>query len=211
MKSSINAFEFLKVFNPRIARGKFFIVSQFRMTCSHKECASHRLGRRADGNEAIPGRVNAEWSEAWKCLPCPLRNTAAFQKIERLPRNHHRQRSKHGNIDMLANTCALRLVYGRHYTDNAEHWSTKIGHRNPNPDRRVLRFAGRVHHSALSLDDRIHGLCRARIIVAAEARNGAINKPRIHFMQPAIAHAEAIESPTAVIFDQYIALFHEVG
>ena len=30
-------------------------------------------------------------------------------------------------------------------------------------------------------------------------------------MQPAIAHSKAIEGPTAVIFNQYIALFHEVG
>ena len=112
---------------------------------------------------------------------------------------------------MLADAGALGLVYGRQHTHNSEHWSTKIRHGNSNANGRVLRFAGCVHHSALSLDDRIHSFGRARIIVAAKAGNGTINKPRIHFVQPAIAHSKAIKRPTAVIFNQYIALFHQVG
>jgi hypothetical protein len=93
---------------------------------------------------------------------------------------------------MLANACTLRLVYGRHPTDYAEHWGAKIGHRNSNPNRRVLRFSGCMHHSVLSLDNCIHSFGRAQIVFAAVACYGAIDKPGIHFLQPAIAHSKAI-------------------
>jgi hypothetical protein len=112
---------------------------------------------------------------------------------------------------VLADARTLRLVYGCHYTDNAEHRGTKIGHGNPDPNRRVLRFAGRVHHSALGLDDRVHGLGGARFIFAAETGNGAVHKPRIYPMQPAVTHSKAIQGSTAIILNQHIAFFHKVG
>jgi hypothetical protein len=102
-------------------------------------------------------------------------------------------------------------VYGRHHTNNAEHWRAKVRHGNANANGRVLRFAGCVHHSTLSLDDGIHGFGRARIVVAAKTGNGAINEFRIHLAYPAIAHSKPIKRPTAVIFNQYIALSHKVS
>ena len=112
---------------------------------------------------------------------------------------------------MLADSRALRLMDGRQYADHAKQRSRKIGERHTDAHRRIIRAAGRNHHSTERLDDRVHCFTRARFTLAAKTGDRAIDNARIHFLRERVAGAEALQRAPAEIFDDHVGGLYQVG
>ena len=97
-----------------------------------------RFRGRADGDIAVQRAIHSERSEARDGEAGSLRNAAALQQIERLARHHHRHDAEHGDVDVLADSGALRLMDGRQYADHSEQRRREIRERHADAHRRIM-------------------------------------------------------------------------
>jgi hypothetical protein len=114
------------------------------------------------------------------------------------------------SIDTSALPRALRAEQaggdGQRRRDAAHRIADRVTH----AQRRRCVVAGDAHHAGNALDDLVVCRSAAKRAILAEARDGAVDKTRIHLAQHVVAEFQAVHHAGAIVFDQRIGLRHQL-
>jgi hypothetical protein len=101
------------------------------------ESGDERVGRRADCDVAIAGAIYPERCQARQRQAGPHGDATLGERFERLVCQQRRGDAEHGNIDVLSESRASRLVKGGKNPDDAKQRRAQIAHRKSDADRRI--------------------------------------------------------------------------
>ena len=139
-----------------------------------------------------------------------LRGHHAVDRPARGLQVHHRDhRLEQRRRDPTAFARAHALVQGGEDADGEIQARREIRHRNADPGRRRARHAGHAHEPAHALCDLVDAAALRVRAVLAEARDRAVDEPRVARVHGLVVEAEPVLHLRAHVLDQHVRAVDE--